>query len=297
MNPMITLNNGAAMPALGLGVFLSPPEQTADAVRTAIDTGYRLIDTAAAYRNERNVAEGIRASGIERGELFVTTKLWVTQFGYKSALRGFEASLDRLGMEYVDLYLLHWPLPSAFDDTLAAYRAMEEQLAAGRTRAIGVSNFTPQHLDRLIAASDVVPAVNQVELSPFFTQQAVRAAHERRGIVTQSWSPIGGVYGRNPNATTNGGVSPLEHPLIGELAAAYGKTPAQVILRWHLDHRFGAIPKSVHPERIAENFDVFDFVLTADEIARIDALDTGVRAGKDPDQFTADSYPVDVENQ
>jgi diketogulonate reductase-like aldo/keto reductase len=277
---MIRLNNGVEMPALGLGVFLSSPEQTAGAVEVAIEHGYRLIDTAAAYNNEREVGEGIRRSGIDRAEIFVTTKLWIADFGHDSALRAFEASLRRLGLDRVDLYLLHWPVPNAFDATIAAYRALESLLADGRARAIGVSNFTPEQLERLLGETDAIPAVNQVELNPYFIQRDVRDADAEHGVVTQSWSPIGGVYDRFPRADA---ARPLDDPTILGLASKYGKTPAQIILRWHIDHGRSTIPKSVHAERIAENIDVFDFALTPEDLATIDALDTGVRAGFDPD--------------
>jgi diketogulonate reductase-like aldo/keto reductase len=290
-SPMIRLNNGVEMPALGLGVFLSPPEQTAGAVETAIQHGYRLIDTAAAYNNEREVGEGIRRSGIDRAEVFVTTKLWLTDFGYDTALQAFEGSLRRLGLDRVDLYLLHWPVPSAFDATVAAYRALETLLADGRTRAIGVSNFTPEHLETLMRETDVIPAVNQVELNPYFRQDAVRNADARNGTVTQSWSPIGGVYDRFPRADA---ARPLDDPTIVGLASKYGKTPAQVILRWHLDHGLSTIPKSVRAERIAENIDVFDFELTREDVAAIDALDKGVRAGLDPDVVDASVISLTV---
>ncbi len=293
-NRLITLNNGVEMPALGLGVFLAPPEQTADAVETAIACGYRLIDTAAAYNNERQVGEGIRRSGIARSETFVTTKLWVADYGHESALSAFEASLRRLELEYIDLYLLHWPLPTDFAATVASYKVAENLLAEGRTRAIGVSNFQPRHLEDLIDQTAIIPAVNQVELNPYFTEQTVRNANERHGIVTQSWSPVGGVYDRNQN--TGVSTRPLDNPVIGKLASKYGKTAAQVIIRWHLDHGFSAIPKSVTPGRIAENFDVFDFALAPDEIAAIDALDTGMRAGGDPEKFNRNSYMVTIDD-
>lgn len=298
MNTVISLNNGVEMPALGLGVFLTPAQQTAEAVETAAQAGYRLIDTAEGYRNERAVGEGVRRSGVPRGDMFVTTKLWVGHHGYDNARRALDGSLERLGLGYLDLYLLHWPVPTDFGATVAAYRAAEDALAEGRVRAIGVSNFLPAHLDRLIAETDVTPAVNQVELNPFYTQADVRAANLRHSVVTQAWSPIGGVYGRNPNAVTNGARSPIEHPVVAQIAEARGKTPAQVVLRWHLDHGFSAIPKSVHADRIRENFDVFDFTLDDDEIARIDALDTGARAGMDPETLTAaDLAGIDVTNQ
>ncbi|WPB72805.1 aldo/keto reductase [Archangium violaceum] len=281
-SPLITLNNGVKMPALGLGVYQSSPEQTVKAVESAIAHGYRLIDTAAAYLNERQVGEGIVRSGIKRSEVFVTTKLWISDYGYESTLRAFDASLRKLGLDYVDMYLLHWPVPSGFEATVASYQAAEKLLANGRVRAIGVCNFSAKHLENLIARAKVVPAVNQVEMHPFFIQRAVREADTRHGIVTQSWSPIGGVnvYApANPNAVKN----PLEHPVVVKLAAKYGKTPAQVVLRWHMDHGLSAIPKSVRSERIAENIDIFDFSLTTDEVAAIDGIDSGVRGGPDPE--------------
>lgn len=293
----ITLNNGVEMPALGLGVFLAPPEQTADAVSTAIQNGYRLIDTAAAYLNERAVGEGIRASGVPRDQLFITTKLWPGQYGYDGALRGFDGSLTRLGLDHIDLYLLHWPVPTDFANTVGAYKAMDKLRADGYIRAIGVCNFLPHYLQNLQGETGLVPAVNQIELNPFYTQPESRAANAKLGIVTQAWAPIGGTYLRNQNAVTNGADTPLKHPLITGLAQKYGKTPAQVVIRWHLDHGFSAIPKSVHTDRIVANFNVFDFALTAEEIARIDALDTGVRAGGNPATFTADSYPTDIDAQ
>ena len=292
---LITLNNGVTMPALGLGVLnRSAPERTADAVACAIAKGYRLIDTAASYANERLVGDGIRRSGIARAELFVQTKLWISDYGYQRALRAYEVSLRKLGLDYVDLYLLHWPVPADFAATVAAYQAAETLLAEGRVRAIGVCNFSPQHLWELIARTHIVPAVHQVELHPFFIQQELREADARLGIVTQAWSPIGGVYVKNPTAVTN----PLAHPVIGALAATYGKTPAQIVLRWHLQHGLSAIPKSVRPERIAENFDLFDFELTTDDLAAIDALDTGVRGGPDPEivDTTLFAWTIDDES-
>jgi diketogulonate reductase-like aldo/keto reductase len=290
----LNLNNGITMPGLGLGVFQSPPEETLTAVETALRGGYRLIDTAAAYDNEREVGEGIRRSGVDRDEIFVTTKLWISDYGYDSAQVGFDASLRRLGLDHVDLYLLHQPVPTHFDDTIAAYKAAEKMLAAGRTRAIGVSNFSTQHLRTLIDRTDIVPAVNQVELHPYFTQPDLREVHAELGIVTQAWSPIGGVLVYVPGADESRG--PLTDPVITDLAAKYGKTAAQVVLRWHLEHGFCAIPKSVKPHRIAENFDVFDFSLTAEEVAAIDALDKGVRGGPDPEQLSMETYPKIVDN-
>jgi diketogulonate reductase-like aldo/keto reductase len=295
-SPRLTLNNGSEMPALGLGVFLSPPEQTAAAVEAAINSGYRLVDTAAAYFNERQVGEGIRRSGVERRDVFVTTKLWMRDYGFDRTLRALDVSLRKLGLEYVDLYLLHWPVPSDFETTIAAYKAAERLLRDGRTRAIGVSNFSAADLDRLLARSAVVPAVNQVELHPFFNQQELRARHNAIGIVTQSWSPIGGVYARSAGASADAATSPLEHPVIVQFAAKYARTPAQIVLRWHIEHGLSAIPKSVRPERIAENIDIFDFTLTRDEVAAIDALDTGKRAGRNPENVDADTFPVTIDD-
>jgi diketogulonate reductase-like aldo/keto reductase len=292
--PAVKLNNDVTMPALGLGVFQSPPEETVTAVATALSTGYRLIDTAAAYGNEREVGEAIRRSGVGRDEIFVSTKLWISDYGYDSAQVGFDASLRRLGLDHVDLYLLHQPVPTDFEATIGAYKAAERMLADGRARAIGVSNFSPQHLRRLLDRSDVVPAVNQVELHPYFTQPALTEVHATLGIATQAWSPLGGVLVYTPGSDE--GQGPLTDPTITGLAAEYDKTPAQVVLRWHIEHGFGAIPKSVKPHRIAENFDVFDFALTAEQVAAIDSLDTGVRGGPDPEGLSPESYPKVVDN-
>jgi diketogulonate reductase-like aldo/keto reductase len=284
-NPYITLNNGVKMPALGLGVFQSKPEETTEAVKTALNAGYRLIDTAAAYFNEREVGEGIRQSDVNRADIFIETKLWITNYGYEPALRAFDVSLNKLGIEQLDLWLLHQPLASEFDKTIQAYKAAEKLLTEGRVRAIGVSNLTPSELDRLIAETDVIPAVNQIQVHPYYSQAVWRTANDRYGILTQCWSPLGGSYTYN-NAEKN----PFEDKVITDIAKKYSKTPAQVILRWHLDHGFSAIPKSVKPHRITENFDVFDFRLSSDEIAAIDALETGVRGGPDPDSLDLATY-------
>lgn len=290
----ITLNNGVELPVLGLGVLLSRPNETAQAVETAINVGYRLIDTAAMYNNEREVGEGIRRSGIDRGELFVTTKLWLSDFGFDSALRAFDLSLKKLGLDYVDLYLIHWPVPSSFENTVAAYKALEKLLQEGRVRAIGVSNFKESHLNDLLERTEVVPAVNQVELSPFFAQPDIRETDRPLGIVTQSWSPIGGVYDRYKAITPDGARNPMEHPTVVGLAEKHGKTPAQVVLRWHVEHGLSAIPKSVRADRIAENIDIFDFSLAPEEVAAIDKLDTGHRAGPDPDVAHAGTWQVTI---
>jgi diketogulonate reductase-like aldo/keto reductase len=292
--PALTLNNAVTMPALGLGVFQSPPEETTAAVEAALRDGYRLIDTAAAYDNEREVGEGIRRSGVDRDEIFVTTKLWISDYGSDAAHVGFDASLRRLGLEHVDLYLLHQPVPTHFENTIGAYKAAETFLADGRARAIGVANFSTEHLRRLMDRTDVMPAVNQVELHPYYTQPVLREAHTALGIATQAWSPLGGVLVYVPGSDESRG--PLTDPVVTDLAAKYGKTPAQVVLRWHLEHGFGAIPKSVKPHRIAENFDVFDFALEADEVAAIDALDKGVRGGPDPEALSPETYSKVVDN-
>lgn len=293
-SPLITLHNGVTMPLLGLGVFQTPADQTAAAVECALANGYRLIDTAAAYFNERQVGEGIRRSGVRREEIFVTTKLWISDYGYEPALRAFDVSLRKLGLDYVDLYLLHWPVPSDFAATVASWRAAARLLAEGRVRAIGVSNFSPGHLEDLIARTGVVPAVNQVELHPFFAQPELREAHRRIGVVTQAWSPLGGVLRYWPGASGKGDV--LTHPVILALARKYGKTPAQVVLRWHVEHGIAAIPKSVRPDRIAENIAIFDFALTAEEVAAIDALDTGARGGPDPELVDSKMFAIKIED-
>lgn len=281
MTPQLTLNNGVTMPTLGLGVFQSPPEETAAAVEAALRIGYRHVDTAAAYGNERQVGEGIRRSGVDRADVFIETKVWVSDYGYTETRHAFEKATGKLGVEQLDLLILHQPAPDRFDRTVAAYQALEKLLADGKVRAIGVSNFMRHHLTELLARTDVVPAVNQIELHPYFTQPDVQNADAEHGILSQAWSPIGGITfypGWGENRT-----NVLQDPTIGAVAAKHGKTPAQVMLRWHLQRGRSAIPKSTNPTRIAENFAVFDFELGAEELFSIDALDTGVRNGPDPD--------------
>jgi diketogulonate reductase-like aldo/keto reductase len=290
----IQLNNGVAMPSLGLGVFQSSPEDTVQAVTAALATGYRLIDTAAAYQNEAQVGEGIRRSGLPRDAIFVETKLWMSDYGYEQALHAFDRSMRKLGLDTLDLYLLHWPMPTQFERTVQAWRAAERLLAEGRTRAIGVSNFSVRHLDVLSERSEVVPAVNQVELHPSFAQHELRAAHQRLGIVTQAWSPIGGIS--RYAGTAAGPKDPLTDPVVRNLAARYGKTPAQIVLRWHLEHGTAVVPKSIHVERIKENFAVFDFALTAGEVAAIDLLDSGLRGGPPPESVDDQTYDIKVED-
>ena len=277
----LKLNNGVTMPALGLGVFQSPPEETTAAVQTALEVGYRHIDTAAAYGNEREVGEGIRRSALRRDDVFIETKVWVSDYGYDETLHAWDKAVGKLGVEQLDLLILHQPAPDRFDKTIAAYKALETLLKDGRVRAIGVSNFMPHHLQQLLAETDVVPAVNQIELHPYFQQPAVQTIDEDHRILTQAWSPIGGItfypgWGENRKNV-------MRDPVIAGVAQAHGKTPAQVMLRWHLQQGRSAIPKSTNPARIAENFDVFDFELSAEELASIDALDSGVRSGPDPD--------------
>lgn len=288
----LTLNNGVDLPSLGLGVLLSAGDEAATAVTTALQAGYRLIDTAAAYVNEREVGRGIRESGVDRSDVFLTTKLWMTDYGYDETLRAFDTSVAKLGVDYLDMYLLHWPWPANWDRTLAAYSAAERLLAEGRVRAIGVANFTPTHLRALTKDAAVVPAVNQVELHPNFTQPDQLAIHAELGIATQAWSPIGGVYGW---AGSNGTVPPLQSGTIREIAARHGKTPAQVILRWHVENGRSAIPKSVSPTRIAENIDVFDFSLTPDDHAAIAALDTGLRGAIPPDDASPETIDLTID--
>lgn len=279
--PIAKLNNLVEMPYFGFGVFQSGKDETIAAVKDAISQGYGLIDTASGYNNEAEVGAAVRESGVDRSDIFVTTKLKPTSYGYDEALEAFDVSMNHLGFDVLDLYLLHWPVPLAFDKTVAAWKACERLLAEGRVRAIGVCNFKPAHLDALIAQSEIVPAVNQIELHPFFVQKDHDEAHARLGIITQAWSPIGGIqrYWGDGSASRD----PLSHPVVTEIAAKYAKTPAQVILRWQLDLGHSAIPKSTNPDRIRANIDVFDFTLLPDEISAISALDTGQRGGPDPD--------------
>ena len=278
ITPALKLTDGVEMPALGLGVFQSPPEETTAAVEAALRDGYRLIDTAAAYGNEREVGDAVRGSGLDRSEVFLETKIWISDYGYDETLHGFEKSARKLGVEQIDLLILHQALPSAFERTAEAYRALETLLADGKVRAIGVSNFMVDHLTRLLDQANVVPAVNQIEVHPYFVQPEVQAFGAEHGILTQAWSPIGGITFYRDGEHT----STLKDPVIVEIAQAHGKSPAQVMLRWGLQHGRSVIPKSTKPERIAENIDVFDFELTADEMTAIDGLDTGRRGGPSP---------------
>lgn len=273
MTELLSLNNGVALPPIGLGVYQTPQGETAEAVETALRLGYRHIDTAAAYQNERGVGDGIRASGVPRDEIFVESKVWVSDFGYDETLHAWEKATGKLGFEVIDLLILHQALASRFERTIGAYRALEQLLADGKVRAIGVSNFTVQDLANLAAETDVVPAVNQIELHPYSQEHELQERHKELGILTQAWSPIGGItfYG----GADGGQRSTLTDPVLVRIGAEHGKSAAQVMLRWHLQQGRSAIPKSVKRERIAENFDVFDFALSEGELAEIDALDTG----------------------
>lgn len=285
MTTTLALNNGVELPAIGLGVFQTPPEETVAAVASALRTGYRHIDTAAAYGNEPEVGQGVRESGVARAEIFIETKIWISDYGYEETLHAFDKSAGKLGVEQIDLLILHQPLPSAFERTIGAYTALEKLLADGKVRAIGVSNFMPEHLTHLLDQTEVVPSVNQIEVHPYFQQKELTALNDEQGILTQAWSPIGGItsYGQGAKRT-------FDEPVILTIAEKHGKSAAQVMLRWHMQNGIQVIPKSTKPERIAENFDVFDFELAADEVARIDALDTSVRGGPEPDSITLENY-------
>jgi 2,5-diketo-D-gluconate reductase A len=271
--PNIRLNNGTEIPQFGFGVFQIPPAETAGAVREAFAAGYRHIDTAQMYGNEEGVGEAIKDSDLSRDEVFVTTKLNNDAHGYNSAISALDESLKKLQLDYVDLYLIHWPLPHQ-DRYVETWKGFEKLLADGRARSIGVSNFQPAHLDRLAKETDTVPAVNQIELHPLLTQTELRKYHAEHGIATEAWSPI-----------AQGEV--LGEQTITSLADKYGKSPAQVVLRWHLQVGNIVFPKSVNPDRMRENINVFDFELADDDVDAIEAMDAGHRTGPDPDTFGA----------
>jgi diketogulonate reductase-like aldo/keto reductase len=269
--PTLALRGGSQIPQLGFGVFQVPPRETEEVVLRALEAGYRHIDTAAAYRNEGAVGQAIRASGLDRGDVFLTTKCFNDDHGHEEAKRAFHASLERLEVDYVDLYLIHWPVP-AHDRYVETWKAFIEMRDEGLIRAIGVSNFQPAHLERLIDETGETPAINQVELHPHFQQQGLRHEHAELGVVTEAWSPL-----------AQGQV--LEEPAIVEIAASHSKTPGQVVIRWHLQLGNVVIPKSVTPERIEQNLDVFGFELAEEEMRAIEELDLGRRIGPDPDTF------------
>lgn len=267
--PHIPFHDGNSIPQVGLGVWQTPDNEATTAVKAALEAGYRHVDTAAIYENEEGVGRGLKASGVAREDIFLTTKLWNSEQGYDTTLKAFDASLKRLGTDYVDLYLIHWPAPKKglFVETWKAFVKLKEE---GRARSIGVSNFYPEHVEKIVAETGVTPVINQIELHPDFQQTAARAFHEKHKIITQSWSPLG--QGKL-----------LTHAVIGKIAAKHGRTPAQVIIRWHIDSGLVVIPKSVTPSRIEENFKVFDFALDQDDMAELAKLDSaGARIGPDP---------------
>jgi 2,5-diketo-D-gluconate reductase A len=270
-SPSIPLNDGNGIPAVGFGVFKIPPSDTEQAVETALRTGYRHIDTAAMYGNERETGRAVARSGVPRDELYLVTKLWNADQGYDSTLAAFDASMERLGIDYLDLYLVHWPMPqlNKFVDTFKAFAHLRDQ---GRIRSIGVSNFQPEYLNVLIDATGIVPAVNQVELHPRLPQTELREVHARLGIATEAWAPLGRA-------------SLLTDPRITAVADSCGRTPAQVLIRWSIQLGNIVIPKSVNPTRIASNFDVFDFELSSNDMASIASLDDGNRLGPNPRTF------------
>jgi 2,5-diketo-D-gluconate reductase A len=270
--PSLRMYNGLEIPQVGFGVFLVPPEETKQAVTEAIKAGYRLIDTAQGYRNEEGVGAAIAESDVPRDELFITTKLTNSEHGYDTTLAAFDGSMKKLGLDVLDLFLIHWPLPM-FDQYVETWRAFERLLADGRVRSIGVSNFEIPHLQRLSAETEVKPTVNQVELHPEFPQEELRAYHDEHGILTESWGPLGQGKGL------------LENPDILEVARRKGRTPAQVVLRWHVQLGCVVIPKSVQPDRMRENIDLFDFELDDGDVADISKVRTGQRLGSDPNEF------------
>lgn len=269
----VTLNNGVKMPQVGLGVYkVDEGEVVINSVKKALEVGYRLIDTAAFYKNEHGVGQAIRESGVPREEVFVTTKVWNSDQGYDKTLQAFEESMEKLGLEYLDLYLIHWPLPKQ-DKYVETYRALEKLYEDGRVRAIGVSNFEPEHLEKLMAHCNVKPVVNQVECHPYLAQKELKDYCKKHDIIVEAWGPL--MRGREV----------LDNDVIQAIAAKHGKSPAQVILRWHLQHDVIVIPKSVTPSRIEENFQVFDFELSAEEMKQIDALDRNERTGHHPNEM------------
>jgi 2,5-diketo-D-gluconate reductase A len=270
--PTIDLNNGVSIPQLGFGVFQIDPDETKDATLQALEVGYRHIDTAQMYGNEKGVGEAIAESGIARDEIFVTSKLNNGFHSHDDALQAFDGTMDKLGLEKVDLFLIHWPLPGIDVDFVETWKALEEIYATGRARSIGVSNFQPSHIRRLVQETNVVPAVNQIEVHPFLTQDDVRAVNTEHGIATEAWSPIAkGIV--------------LDNPVIKGIATEHGKTPAQVVLRWHVQRGDIVFPKSVTRSRVEENFEIFDFELSDSEVGFISALNKDERTGPNPDEF------------
>lgn len=271
-SPTLRLNDGNTMPQLGLGTWQSPEEQVGQAIHAALEAGYRAVDTATIYKNETAIGDALANALVPRSQLHITTKLWNSDQGYDSTLKAFDDSLRRLRLEYLDLYLIHWPLPS-HDKYVDTWKALARLREEGRVKSIGVSNFTTTHLQRIINETGVIPAVNQIELHPWFPQKTLRDYHAQKGIATESWSPI-----------AQGGAL-LNDQSILRIAQKHGRTPAQIILRWHLDLGLIVIPKSITPARIRENFDLFDFTLDPNDLDAIASLETGKRIGPDPDTF------------
>ena len=277
--PALDLHDGTTIPQLGLGVFQVPPERTEETVATALEVGYRHIDTAQMYGNEEGVGAGLRASGLDRDDVYITSKLNNNNHRPDDVRRSFDESLERLGIERLDLFLIHWPLPTQYDgDFVSTWKAMAELLEDGRLTSVGVSNFEPDHLQRVVEETGVVPVVNQIEVHPFFTNEKARAASHEHGVKVEGWAPI-----------AKGQVD--DEPVIKEIAAGHGKTPAQVTLRWHIERGDIVFPKSVRRERMEENFAIFDFSLTADEVDRIAGLDRGESARTGPNPNTFDYVP------
>lgn len=268
----ITLNNGLEMPQLGFGVWQVPDEEVTSVVAKALEVGYHSIDTAKVYGNEQGVGKALAQSNVPREEMFITTKVWNTDQGYENTLKAFDASLERLGLDYVDLYLIHWPTPE-FDEYVETYKALEKLYNDGRVKAIGVCNFNIEHLQRLLDECEVKPVLNQVECHPYFQQNELKAFCEKHNIFVEAWSPL------------NQGGAVLNDEVVKQLAEQHGKTPAQVIIRWHLQSNTIVIPKSVTPSRIEENFDVFDFELTQEDMMKIEGIDRNERKGPEPSQM------------
>ena len=275
----VTFNNDRTMPSIGLGVYKARGDEAVKAIKVALDTGYRLIDTAAIYGNEAEVGQAIQESDVDREDIFLTTKIWMPD--YQDPIAALNTSLEKLKTDYVDLYLLHWPSPKQFDNTIKAYQTLEKAVTEGKIRSLGVSNFTQTQLDELNKHVKLTPVLNQIEVHPYFSQKDMLKVNSDRDIVTQAWSPIGGMVERSDGSELN----VLKDKTIMQISEKYDRTPVQVMLRWHMQNGCSAIPKSVTPERIRSNFDVFDFHLENEDMALLDSLNKDLRAGPHPDQF------------
>lgn len=293
--PKVKLNNGLEIPTVGLGVYQSTSEETPDALVSAIKAGYRLIDTAAAYMNEKEVGIGIKKSGINREDLFIVTKLWMSDYGYEETIHAFNRSMKNLDLEYLDLYLLHWPVSKNFERTIESYRAIESLYEDGKIKAIGVCNFSSIDLENLIKETSIVPAINQIEIHPYFTQKELLETNKEYGIISQAWSPLGGVnrYWQKENEKI---YDPFKDSVIIDLAEKYNKTVAQIILRWHFQNGVITIPKSVKEKRINENINIFDFELEDYELLKIDSLNINKRGGPNPEEVTPQMFDFKIED-